>query len=106
MRACRNQLALLVPIIRSDRTPDDRGDVPFMALVSGGLFWGILAGVTVVARVLQWRILKRSMATQTATGQHRGVEVTCDRQYRLPGCRLLPKAELLCAESKKCPIHA
>jgi hypothetical protein len=28
--------------------------------IGGGLLWGILAGIAVTARVLQWRILKRN----------------------------------------------
>jgi hypothetical protein len=45
-------------------TPADRGDLQFMALLAGGWLWGMLASVTVVARFLQWRIVRRS-----ATGQ-------------------------------------
>lgn len=51
-------LATLVGIITS--TPDDRRDVQFLALIAGGSIWGILASFTVIARILQWRILKRA----------------------------------------------
>jgi di/tricarboxylate transporter len=51
-------LATLIGIVTS--TPDDRRDVQFLALVAGGLLWGILAAITVTARVFQWRILKRN----------------------------------------------
>lgn len=37
-------------------TPDDRADRNFMALMYGGVLWGILAGLTVTARFRQWRI--------------------------------------------------
>jgi hypothetical protein len=41
-------------------TPDDRRDTQFIALVAGGLMWGVLATVTIAARFLQWRIRKRT----------------------------------------------
>jgi hypothetical protein len=50
-------VATLIGIVTS--TPDDRRDVQFLALIAGGVLWGILAGTTVTARVLQWRIRKR-----------------------------------------------
>jgi len=37
-------------------TPDDRRDKDFMALMYGGMLWGVLAGLTVIARFRQWRI--------------------------------------------------
>jgi len=40
-------------------TPDDRRDLQFLALVAGGLLWGILATFTITARIFQWRIRKR-----------------------------------------------
>jgi hypothetical protein len=43
-------------------TPDDRRDKDFMALVYGGLLWGVLAGLTVTARFRQWRICKSNAA--------------------------------------------
>lgn len=43
-------------------TPDDRRDKDFMALVYGGLLWGILSGLTVTARFRQWRISKSNAA--------------------------------------------
>jgi hypothetical protein len=43
-------------------TPDDRRDKAFMALVYGGLFWGVLSGLTVTARFRQWRICKSNAA--------------------------------------------
>ena len=51
-------LGTLVGLITS--TPDDRRDVQFLLLIGGGLLWGFLAAITLTARVLQWRILKRS----------------------------------------------
>jgi hypothetical protein len=50
-------VAMLVGIITS--TPDDRRDLQFLALVAGGLLWGVLATFTVTARIFQWRIHKR-----------------------------------------------
>ncbi len=47
-------IVALIGIVTS--TPDDRADKDFMALVYGGLLWGILSGVTVTARFRQWRI--------------------------------------------------
>lgn len=46
-------------------TPDDRRDRAFMALMYGGLLWGVLAGLTVTARFRQWRIHKRNAAGST-----------------------------------------
>lgn len=43
-------------------TPDDRRDNDFMALMYGGLLWGVLAGLTVTARFRQWRIGKSNAA--------------------------------------------
>lgn len=43
-------------------TPDDRSDIQFMALLAGGLLWGVLATVTLTARFLQWRVAKRNAA--------------------------------------------
>lgn len=51
-------LGTLVGLITS--TPDDRRDVQFLVLIGGGLLWGFLAGITLTARSLQWRVLKRS----------------------------------------------
>ena len=42
-------------------TPDDRRDKDFMALMYGGLLWGVLAGLTVTARFRQWLILKSNL---------------------------------------------
>jgi len=43
-------------------TPDDRRDKDFMALMYGGLLWGVLAGLTVTARFRQRRIRKSNLA--------------------------------------------
>lgn len=48
-------------------TPDDRSDLQFMTLVAGGLLWGILASVTITARMLQWRVAKRNASGQPTT---------------------------------------
>jgi len=42
-------------------TPDDRRDKDFLALMYGGLLWGVLAGLTITARFRQWRILKSNL---------------------------------------------
>jgi di/tricarboxylate transporter len=42
-------------------TPDDQRDKDFMALMYGGLVWGVLAGLTVTARFRQWRIRKSNL---------------------------------------------
>lgn len=47
-------------------TPDDRRDVQFMALIVGGLLWGLLATATIAARFLQLQIAKASAAAQSA----------------------------------------
>jgi hypothetical protein len=49
-------------------TPDDRRDVQFMALIVGGLLWGILSTAIIAARFLQGRILKRR-ATVPSIGE-------------------------------------
>jgi len=51
-------VATLVGILTS--TPDDRRDIDFLALVAGGLLWGVLAALTIAARFLQWRLRKRT----------------------------------------------
>jgi len=51
-------LVALAGIITS--TPDDRRDTEFMVLVAGAFLWGILATVTIAARLLQRRVAKRS----------------------------------------------
>ncbi len=48
-------------------TPDDRSDLQFMALLAGGLLWGILAIITITARFLQWRVAKRILSSQATT---------------------------------------
>lgn len=57
-------LITLVGILTT--TPDDRRDLEFMALLAGGLLWGVLATVTITARFLQWRAAKRNAAAQGA----------------------------------------
>jgi hypothetical protein len=58
-------LVTLIGILTS--TPDDRRDIQFMALIAGGLLWGILATATIAARFLQRRIVKRSGAAQSTS---------------------------------------
>ena len=41
-------------------TPDDQRDLQFIALLVGGLLWGVLASLTIAARILQWRIRKKT----------------------------------------------
>lgn len=54
-------IAMLIGITTT--TPDDRADLQFMALMAGGCLWGILASLTLAARFMQWRILKRAEVT-------------------------------------------
>jgi hypothetical protein len=56
---------VLVGIITS--TPDDRRDLQFVALLVGGLLWGLLASITISARVFQWRIRKRAAVVTSST---------------------------------------
>jgi len=58
-------LVALIGILTS--TPDDRRDIQFLALVAGGLLWGVLAAVTIAARFQQWRIGKRSAGAHSTT---------------------------------------
>lgn len=44
-------------------TPDDRRDFQSVLLVAGAFLWGALASSTVAARILQWRIAKRQVAS-------------------------------------------
>jgi hypothetical protein len=56
-------VALLIGTVMS--TPDDRRDVHFIALMAGGLLWGMLATITIAARIFQWRIRRRAKATES-----------------------------------------
>lgn len=56
---CVVGIIALIGIVTS--TPDDRRDIKFMALTTGGVFWGLLATTTIAARYLQWRLAKRSV---------------------------------------------
>ena len=56
-------LVVLVGTITS--TPDDRRDVQFIALLAGGLFWGILSSITIAARLFQWRICRRAKLAES-----------------------------------------
>ena len=58
-------LVALIGILTT--TPDDRSDLQFMALLAGGLLWGVLATVIIAARFLQWRVTKRMAAAQATT---------------------------------------
>lgn len=51
-------IGTLVGIITS--TPDDRQDLQFVGLMVGGMLWGILASITIAARVLQWKIRNKA----------------------------------------------
>ena len=42
-------------------TPVDLRDKDFMALMYGGLLWGVLAGLTVTAHLCQWRMRKSNL---------------------------------------------
>jgi hypothetical protein len=63
-------LVTLIGILTT--TPDDRSDLQFMALVAGGLLWGILAIITITARFLQRRVAKRILSSQAATNPSPG----------------------------------
>lgn len=52
----------LIGILTS--TPDDRRDSDFLMLVAGSLFWGLLAFATVTARIMQWRMVRRTAAVR------------------------------------------
>jgi len=54
----------LIGIVTS--TPDDRRDTQFVALVTGGLLWGVLATVSIGARFSQWRLGKHGAPTVSA----------------------------------------
>jgi hypothetical protein len=56
----------LVGIVTS--TPDDRRDVQFLALLSGGILWGALSTLPIVARLMQRRIAQRNAASGSAVG--------------------------------------
>ena len=58
-------LVVLVGTITS--TPDDQRDLQFVALLVGGLLWGLLASITISARVFQWRIRKRTAVVTSLT---------------------------------------
>src|SRR5882762_1814287 len=62
---CGIGIVTLIGIVTS--TPDDRRDIQFMALVAGGLLWGIMATATVVAGFLQWRLAKRHHSSQSTS---------------------------------------
>jgi hypothetical protein len=49
-------MATLVGILTS--TADDRRDIDFLALIAGGLLWGVLASLTIAALFLQCRLRK------------------------------------------------
>lgn len=55
-------LVTLAGILTS--TPDDRHDLQFMALIAGGILWGVLASTTITARFLQRRLQKRVAAAE------------------------------------------
>ena len=56
-------VVILIGVLTS--TPDDRSDTQFMALIAGGVLWGILALAPIVARFLQWRLAKRTTAAES-----------------------------------------
>jgi membrane associated rhomboid family serine protease len=49
-------------------TPDDRRDLQFIALIAGGLLWGVLATATIAARLQQRRIQKLPTTPQPTVG--------------------------------------
>ena len=53
-------LGVVVVVGTITTTPDDRRDPQFIALMVGGLLWGILASFTIAARILQWRIRRKA----------------------------------------------
>jgi hypothetical protein len=48
-------------------TPDDRRDLQFIALLVGGLLWGVLASLTIAARIVQWRIRRKTEVVPSLT---------------------------------------
>lgn len=58
-------IVVLVGTIMS--TPDDRRDLQFVALLVGGFLWGVLASLTLAARILQWKILRRAEIVPSLT---------------------------------------
>jgi hypothetical protein len=56
-------VAVLVGSVTS--TPDDRRDFHFIALMAGGLLWGILASITIAARIFQWRIRRSAKVAES-----------------------------------------
>jgi hypothetical protein len=44
-------------------TPDDRADHHFMLFGIGSLVWAVLGSLTVMAKLAQWRISKRALAS-------------------------------------------
>jgi hypothetical protein len=59
-------LVAIVGVLTS--TPDDRNDLQFMTLLAGAVLWGILASVTLAARLLQRRISKRNASAPATPG--------------------------------------
>jgi hypothetical protein len=55
-------IASLVGVLTG--TPDDKHDVDFFIFVGGGLFWGILGAASIAARIVQWRIMRRTKVVQ------------------------------------------
>ncbi len=58
-------VAALVGIITS--TPDDRRDFQCLLLLAGGLLWGVLASLTITARVSQWNLRRKTLLTPSST---------------------------------------
>jgi hypothetical protein len=60
-------LGIVVLVGTVTTTPDDRRDLQFIALLVGGLLWGVLAGLTIAARILQWRIRRKAEPVPSLT---------------------------------------
>jgi hypothetical protein len=60
-------LGIVVLVGTVTTTPDDRRDLQFIALLVGGLLWGVLAGLTIAVRILQWRIRRKAEPVPSLT---------------------------------------
>jgi len=48
-------------------TPDHRAELRNMVLPIGGILWGVLASLTIVARISQWKILRKAEVVRSLT---------------------------------------
>jgi hypothetical protein len=60
-------VAIVVLVGTLTSTPDDRRDLQLVALLVGGLLWGVLASLTIMGRILQWKIRRRAEVVPSLT---------------------------------------